>query len=87
VVCPVIAPSVRVFVKEGNDIDNSLWVFLLLLLRNAIGLKRSLPFPGKALEDMLANALSRAHVMNTYRELASLLVVSHMSYMYGVFGS
>ena len=49
VISPVITAIVVVLIEECDNIDNGLWVLLLFLLGNAIGLQSPLPFLGKSL--------------------------------------
>jgi hypothetical protein len=45
----IIAARVRVLLVECNDVNDCLWVFLLLLFGNSVGLQCSLPFLGQTL--------------------------------------
>lgn len=88
VVCPVIASGIcSVLVEEGDHINDGLWILLLLLFRDAVGLQRSLPFLGKSLDCTSANASRRVYFFYAYREFSCFLVVAHVSDMYWIFRS
>ena len=45
----VVAFTLRIFLVEGDNVHDGLWILLLFLLGNAILLKRPLPFFWKTL--------------------------------------
>lgn len=89
VVGPIVAARVSiVLVEEGHDIDNSLWVLLLLLLRYAIGLQCPLPFLRETLQYQVSEHSGAGYECvvsdGTHRELARFLIVANMCYMHRI---